>query len=475
MTRAAPAGPDVERYQRAVAALAERGRFGTRLGLGRTRALLRQLGEPQSCVRGVLVAGTNGKGSVQALIAAMIGAAGLRTGQTPKPHLLSYRERIMVDGRPIGGADFADLLERVTEAAGRLPARLGPATEFELVTAAAFDWFARRDVQVAVVEVGLGGRLDATNAWDGGVAVITTVALDHTELLGPTLTHIAREKAAIIKRGDIAVSGVIGEGRLPIVRRARRLGVPLREVEPLAIEDMGRTGMAMHHPSLGRLRVGLLGRHQAGNVAVAIAAVTALGEAGIASVPAAMMCRGLASARWPGRLELLTIDAHGHARPATAEPTIGQTDILLDGAHNPEGAQALARALGESRPMLSGGGRPVFLTGVLADKDVAGMVGAMMGAVMASDALVLTTTVPGTSRALDARELAARWSDGLADARQRSATRASRTPVAIPDVDDALGRAIAEARSGDGPVVVFGSLGLVGHVRGRLMADIADG
>lgn len=472
MTSDAKAPVDAERYERAVAALAARGRFGTRLGLGRTRALLRGLGQPQLGLRGVLVAGTNGKGSVQAMIAAMLGAAGIRTGQSPKPHLLTYRERIVVDGQPIDGSDFADLLDRVTHAADRIPSHLGPATEFELVTAAAFDWFATCHVAVAVVEVGLGGRLDATNAWDGGMAAITTVALDHTELLGPTLTHIGREKAAIIKRGDLAVSSVTGEGRLPIVRRARRLGVPLVEVRPLAVEGMGRTGMVMHHPALGRVRVGLLGRHQAGNAAVAIAAVSGLSDAGIAHVSEEQMRCGLAGARWPGRLELLTIDADGHAHPAADEQTSGQPDILLDGAHNPEGSDALALALAETWPMLSGG-RPVFLTAVMADKDVSGMVGAMMGPVTSSDALVLTTTVPGTPRALGAADLAACWSDALAAAGQANGSRSTRAPVAIPDVDEALARAIAEARSGEGPIIVFGSLGLVGHVRGRLMNLVA--
>ena len=196
----------------AVAALQARGRFGVRLGLGRTRALLAELGDPHLGMRGALIAGTNGKGSVQALVSAALLEAGLRVGQTPKPHLVSYRERIVVGGLPISAEDFGPLIQKVLAAADSLPGQLGPPTEFEVVTAAAFTWFARAGVDVAVVEVGLGGRLDATNAWDGGVAAITNVDLDHMEWLGPTVPSIAREKAAIIKRGDLAVTGADGDG-----------------------------------------------------------------------------------------------------------------------------------------------------------------------------------------------------------------------------------------------------------------------
>src|SRR5262245_13008327 len=185
-------------YHEAREALQQRGRFGIRLGLGRTRALLRALGSPERELRGALIGGTNGKGSVQAMVASVLRQAGLDVGQTPKPHLVSYRERIVVDGHPIAAADFGPLVDEVLDAADRISARLGPPTEFEALTAAALLWFARRRVDVAVVEVGLGGRLDATNAWDGGVAAITNIDWDHMDLLGDTLVKIAREKAAII-------------------------------------------------------------------------------------------------------------------------------------------------------------------------------------------------------------------------------------------------------------------------------------
>ena len=171
-------------YAEALAAIETRGRYGIRLGLGRVRALLRELGDPQLEVRGALVAGTNGKGSVIALASAALRAAGYRVGETPKPHLVTYRERIVVDGRPIDPVVFASLVGEVLPLADRVARRLGPPTEFELLTAVMFLHFARTRPDLALVEVGLGGRLDATNAWDGGVAVLTNVGLDHTAQLG---------------------------------------------------------------------------------------------------------------------------------------------------------------------------------------------------------------------------------------------------------------------------------------------------
>ena len=183
----APAPPLPTTFGEAVAAVQARGRFGVRLGLARTRALLRALGSPERDVRGALIGGTNGKGSVVALVSACLDAAGRRAGDTPKPHLVTYRERLRIGGRPIDAASFTELVRAVLPAADAVARRHGPPTEFELVTALAFAWFAREAVDLAVVEVGLGGRLDATHAWDGGVAAITNVDLDHTEWLGPTV------------------------------------------------------------------------------------------------------------------------------------------------------------------------------------------------------------------------------------------------------------------------------------------------
>ena len=338
---------DARTYAQALEAIEARGRYGIRLGLGRVRALLRAMGDPELAVRGALVAGTNGKGSVIALAGCALRAAGYRVGETPKPHLVTYRERIVVDGRPIAAADFARLVDEALPAADRIARRLGPPTEFELLTAVMFRHFAEVDLDVALVEVGLGGRLDATNAWDGGVAVLTNVGLDHTDRLGPTIAHIAREKAAIVKRGDVAVTGADGEALAIVRRRCARLGVPLAVAPPAPILGWSRDAITLELPRLGAADVGLRGRHQASNAAVADGLLDALELAGIASVPPEARRRGYAAARWPGRLELVTarVPGSGEAR-----------EVLLDGAHNPDGARALAQALDDLRPHLAGGG-----------------------------------------------------------------------------------------------------------------------
>jgi dihydrofolate synthase/folylpolyglutamate synthase len=431
-------------YHAALAALAERSRFGVRLGLGRTRALLRVLGEPQLAVRGALIAGTNGKGSVLALTSAALRAAGLRTGDTPKPHLVTYRERLQVDGRPVDAAAFSRLVRTVIAAADRIPRRLGEPTEFELLTAVVFTWFAEQKIDVAVVEVGLGGRLDATHAWDGGVAAITNVDLDHTERLGPTIAHIAREKAAIIERGDLAVTGTIGVAREIVRRRASRMGAPLTIVDAAPIRSIDRDGLVVELPRLGDVHVGLLGRHQAANVAVADAVLDALAAAGIADAPSDARRRGYADARWPGRLELLVVDGR---------------DVLLDGAHNPAGAAALATALDDLRPTLTDG--PLtLLTASMADKDVAGIAAALGAAEALRGGRIIATAVD-TPRALPAGRLASIWLNRVG----RSASVETE-----PDARVALDRALAGSR---GPVVVAGSLYLVGAVRGRLVDDPA--
>jgi dihydrofolate synthase/folylpolyglutamate synthase len=429
-------------YDAALRALTERGRFGIRLGLGRVRALLRELGEPQLGIRGALVAGTNGKGSVLALVAAALREAGLRAGETPKPHLVTYRERMQIGGLPVDPATFARLTGTALAAADRVPRRLGPPTEFELLTAMVFTWFAEERVDLAVVEVGLGGRLDATHAWDGGVAAITNVDLDHMDRLGPTIKHIAREKAAIIERGDLAVTGATGDA-LPIIRRrAGRMGAPLTIVEPPPILGMSRDGIVVELPRLGRTVIGLRGRHQAANAAVADAVLDALAEAGIAEVGDDARRAGYANARWPGRLELLSI---------------GGVDVLLDGAHNPAGAAALATALDDLRPFLAPG-RVTVVTASMADKDVDGIVAALASSGALAGARVIATHLD-VPRALPAGDLARRWA---------AATEPAWAVSVEPDPEAAIDRAIESAA---GPIVVAGSLYLVGLARARLVDD----
>jgi len=440
-------------YEAALERLQERGRFGIHLGLGRTRALLRELGEPQLAFRGALIAGTNGKGSVLALVASVLRAAGLRAGETPKPHLVSYRERLQIGGRLVDPATFARLVELALPAAERVARRHGQPTEFELLTAVAFRWFADEAVDLAVVEVGLGGRLDATHAWDGGVAAITNVDLDHMDRLGSTLTAIAREKAAIIERGDLAVTGAVGDGLVVVRRRAARMGSRLRVVRPAPLLGWDRDGIDVELETLGPTRVGLRGRHQAANVAVADAVLDALDEAGIAGVSPQARRAGYAQARWAGRLELIEV----------ADSRKGDQEVLLDGAHNPAGAAVLAQALDDLRPYLAGGSDPApprltLICGAMADKDVAGVVRALAAGRALAGADIVCTQVDAP-RALPAAEVAALWRDIGGHAGHIRA---------VPEPAAALAAALASA---PGPIVVAGSLYLVGAIRALLVHD----
>jgi len=429
-------------YREILARLQSRGRFGMRLGLARTRALLRALGNPHRSLRGVLIAGTNGKGSTQALVGAALREAGYRVGQTPKPHLVSYRERIQLDGRPIGVVDFIALLTDVLDADDKLFARHGPSTEFEVLTSAAFLYFARAGVQVGVIEVGIGGRLDATNIWQGGVSAITNVELDHMEVLGPTIEAIATEKAQIIKRGDAgAVTGAAEPGLSVIRRRAARVGVPLNVVAPLDIVRADRQGTRVRAPDGEALTIGLLGRHQAANAAVAWGILDALRDAGIATVSVEQRAVAFAATRWPGRMELIS--------------RAGQPNMLLDGAHNPHGVAALAESLAELLPQISGGAVTVLI-GVLANHWQAGMLDPLVAVLPA--ATVIATSVPGSANSLTPDRLAFEW--GGAGVR------------AIADPDTALDAALGNARSVGGMLLVCGSLYLVGHVRGQLVGSI---
>jgi dihydrofolate synthase/folylpolyglutamate synthase len=429
-------------YPQALEALQRRGRFGMRLGLARTSALLAGLGHPERGFRGALIAGTNGKGSVLALTTSALAAAGYRVGQTPKPHLVTYRERMQIGGAPVDPETFARIASEVLGLADRVARRHGEPTEFELLTAMTYCWFAEACVDLAVVEVGLGGRLDATHAWDGGVAVVTNVTLDHMDRLGSTVEAIAKEKAAIVMAGDRAVTGAWGSALRVVRRRCRRVGAPLTVVEPARLAGTSRDGIEVEVGRLGVTPVGLRGRHQAANVAIADATLDALEAEGLARVPDDARRAGYASVHWPGRLEL--IESEGR-------------EVLLDGAHNPAGAAALAAALDELCPFL-GPGKPTLILAIMADKDVDGVVGALSSAAMLSEARVVCTA-PAGARAMPASDLAARWE-----------AVTGREAVAIEDPAAALSEAMAGATH-TGTVIVAGSLYLVGAVRAILVDD----
>ncbi len=429
----------------ALARMRERGHIGIRLGLARVQALLGRLGDPQAALRGVLIGGTNGKGSVAAMVATIIAEAGYSTSQSPSPHLHSYRERIIVDGQPIGLDALDGLLEEVLAAAAPGEPDHGPATEFELLTAAFYLWSARQRVDVVVMEVGLGGRLDASNSWDAPVAAITNVGLDHQEFLGQDVAQVAAEKAAIIKPGARAVTGADDVALEVIETHAHELGVPLTVCLPLPVRAATIDGLELEHPRRGRLTLPLLGRHQAANAAVALGIVDALDAAGVATASADAVERGLARTRWPARLELRMVDGLA---------------VLIDGAHNPDGMAALAATLDELREALPPG-PPVLLLGMMAEKEVDAMLAILAGAGPLADARLVASEVPETERSLPAGRLAAAW--------DRCSGREAEGAHADPDA--ALSQALSLARESGGPLVVAGSLYLVGHVRARLSPD----
>jgi dihydrofolate synthase / folylpolyglutamate synthase len=327
---------------------------GMRQGLERIEGLLDALGRPEQRYRLVQVGGTNGKGSVSAMLAAILKSAGHRVGLYTSPHLVSFRERIRVDAEPIP----EDAVVDGVEALGTLVARFD-ATTFEATTALALDHFKHEAVDVAVLEVGLGGRLDATTVGTPEVAVIARVDLDHQAVLGSTLEAIAGEKAAIIRGGVAFSAAQAPEAERVIVARAEAAGVLLQlEGRDLSVTverrspDGQRLTCAGPGWSLAGLELAMSGSFQASNALLAVAAARAL-HADETAIRA-----GLARAWWPGRFQVLR-RANGF--------------LVLDGAHNPAGARALASSLRD----VFGDTRVTFVLGILADKDAAGIVAAL--------------------------------------------------------------------------------------------------
>lgn len=414
------------------------GRFGSRLGLERMAYLLEGLGHPERRLRVIHVAGTNGKGSVSAMLTSVLRAAGYRTGLYTSPHLQYYGERIRLDGAAIPPARLDSLVATVKEVADAAAARgLEPPTEFEAGTALMYLYFAEERADLVVQETGLGGRLDATNLVERPlVSVITPVDFDHMDRLGATLADIAREKAGIIKPGAPVVMGPQHpEAAAVIAAVSESAGAPLIrtaedvQVEPLAVSA---EGSRFDYHGLGvswrRLSLGLPGRHQLANAACALAAIEILRRLDLA-VPEQAVREGLARVRWPGRLELVQ----------------GSPAVVLDGAHNPAGLRALRAALDE----LFRCRRTTLVFGMLADKDVTGAAAALAG--FGGE---VVATRPDSPRALDPGELA-------------SILKRHGITVFAVEPDPVRAVRLALERAGpDDLVVVAGSLYLVGGVRG---------
>jgi dihydrofolate synthase/folylpolyglutamate synthase len=407
-------------YREALARLYAARRGGVVLGLERIEKVLARLGDPQRRLGAVIhVAGTNGKGSTVAMLAAMASAGGLRVATYTSPHLCSLTERVVVAGVPISEEQLVAAAIEVWSAGG------DQLTFFEQITAMGLLHIAASQPELTLLEVGLGGRLDATNVVQAEVGLVTGVALDHQDILGATLDAIAHEKAGIFKTGQHAVIGAAGD---PAAVPALVQVAHARDVAAVVVVDAAAVATAPESA--------LLGEHQHANAAAALVALDALGRATGHLVHEGARREGLRAVRHPGRMEVVA-----------AAPT-----VILDGAHNPQGAAALARAT-------IAGARPrVLVLGISADKAVDAMILALAPA---CDAIIATAF--SQPRALAAGALAARIRDLL------PGMECVEVPGAMAAVTLARERAGAA-----GTVVVAGSLLLVGEVRGSLVGGKID-
>lgn len=414
-------------YEESLAYISRLGRFGMKLGTDRTRAILERLGNPERGLRGALIAGTNGKGSTAACLASILQSAGHNVGFMPKPHLVSYTERIQLNGVPISEPDFVRTLEELMPTLDAIAIEIGQATEFEILTAMALAHLAPR-IDRLVCEVGLGGRLDATNALDLGVVVITNVDYDHQKYLGDTIEQIAHEKASIIKPGNHVITGCEGAALEIVEDHARRAGSAIwRLGREIGLEWTSKgwdghllavTGPGFEHSGLN---LSLVGDYQPANAALAVAAAEALGDAADDAVH-----RGLASTIWPGRLQLIA------KRPR----------VILDGGHNP----AAMTKSGSALRRLIGRERLVTVFAMLSERNPVQLVAAMR--TMDPDAAVFTEPSSAAGHAISADRLAAVYGSGA---------------EAVKPAQAALEHA-RKLAGFDGNVLVCGSLYLVGEI-----------
>jgi dihydrofolate synthase/folylpolyglutamate synthase len=421
--------------------------FGIKLGLENISTLCEALGHPERSFTSLHVAGTNGKGSVTAMAHAALHAAGLRTARYTSPHLADITERFVIGDTAVDTATFDGVARDVLDLADGLvrsgTLRASP-TFFEATTAIAFELFRRAGTQVAVIEVGLGGRFDATNIVAPAAGAITTISFDHQQHLGHTLAEIAFEKAGIIKPGMPIVAGWLPPEAMEVVRRVAHersatLMETARDVEVKASSADGAFDVTLRTAAgtYGPLTLGLRGEHQVHNAAVAVRLLEAARQGGV-SVSGSAIEAGLTSAAWPARLECLLLP--------------GGQRLLLDAAHNAEGAAALADYLARWHPE-----RPALVVGVMRDKDTAAIVEPLLPRVRD----VVATAAP-TPRALPARDLEERL-HGIA-ARMPPAQR----PV-VSREDDPFAAA-SHALERHDVVVIAGSIFLVGPVRERLIS-----
>jgi len=408
--------------------------FGIKLGLENIRRLCEALDHPERTFLSLHIAGTNGKGSVTAMVHAALMAAGVRAARYTSPHLVHLRERFVVGNAVVDAATFeqaaADVLDRadVLQRTGVLPA---PPTFFEATTAIAFEIFRRQRVEVAVVEVGLGGRFDATNVLAAPVGAITSIALDHQQHLGHTIAAIAAEKAGIIKPGMTVVCGRLPSAALQVIqaaaaeRGARLVQPAARDVYYEMEEGRARLTIETEQRRYGPMVLALRGEHQVGNAAVAAGVLEAVSGHGF-DVPISAVVEGLETVHWPARLQLFHL--------------AGGERVLLDAAHNPEGARALRSYLAAWHPEC-----PALVVGLMRDKDADAILRELLPVTSA-----VIATAADTARAMPASELADRV----------KALDSHRAVMVSSDVGAALEAALAQSRT----VCVAGSIFLAGAV-----------
>ena len=401
---------------------------GSKPGLERISGMMEQLGNVQEDLKFIHIAGTNGKGSVSAMLSSVLTAAGYRTGLFISPYIMRFNERMQVNGMPISDEELAEIITEVQPVAESMAER---PTEFEIITAAAFVWFARQKCDIVVLETGLGGRLDATNLISQNVcAVITNLGLDHTEYLGNTLGEIAGEKCGILKPGCPVVAYRSAPEAMKVIRaRAKELECPVRtadfgKIKALSADLQGQTFQYKQFPEL---MVHLLGAHQLKNAAVALETVSVLRKAGW-EIPDEAVVQGMDATRWPGRFEVL------QDNPL----------VIVDGAHNPQGVESLIAAVKEYLP----GQHIVCVTGVLADKDWKPMMDRLKTVV--SDFVAVT---PDSPRALGNVRLA------------RYLTDREHWVSVADDVEKGLTGALERAKATGGMVLACGSLYMAADVR----------
>jgi len=435
--------PD-RRYQETIDYIYALQKHGIKLALSNTMTLMEIMGDPQRKFRSIHVAGTNGKGSTSAFTASMLQAAGYRVGLYTSPHLVSFTERIRINNVPLSEDKVVELAQRVREGYQSLSQddqRLNP-TFFEVTTAMAFTYFAEEGVDIAVIEVGMGGRLDSTNVITPLVSVITNIDREHTEFLGDTLELIAAEKAGIIKPGVPVVTGAIQPEVIAVIEQEARAkntsvyrlnrdfshGAPSSEQQ----QSFSYQGIKASYENV---LINMRGHYQVDNACLAIAIVELLGGRGLV-VDEQALRRSLAQAKWEGRLERVA------QRP----------DIYLDGAHNPASANVLATAVKELKASYK---RMVLIIGILGDKDYRGIISELV-----PHAEQVIVTKPQYSRAMDVQALATEI--GMLHGSVDSA--------------ETVALAISKAReisSPDDLILITGSLYVVGDARAVLCADAA--